>query len=582
MKYLTEEQIKKMIKLTENTITTYSPLVMMMDRYEEIYWMTQPAKLKDMPGTDPDDVKNTISSSGRNAVIGLKRIMDTAQVHVKVKDAKNNDKIEEALLKILKVSGEFKQAGVEKDLNLSTALFGPAALSVESMDDLIISQQKKGEEPNEYVMMQLELIRKKTPFLLYARNVKQSFPIWGAYGMVGHVSKYTIRGSELRDRWGVEAEDNKDYIIKDTFHYENRLTVAEGITKPLMAQEWVTRDDKGKIIGSISIPVFVRYAGGTSLFHEPEKQIQPLLYAMAKGEWDLRDTLYWTYLFTAIYRQGLPGKTLLIDPEYADQVIKVNYHDGIKTVVAKGQFSDLSVIDKDVLQLRGLMDEQDARNTIQPQTLGANTQGVTFSQFAIANKAGLIPAQDPKDALEGVYRDAFTHILERIKHEGITHDLLSAADIPDNIELEVTIEPDLAQDDLRNAQVASQLRNGNSNISDEWINTNILKISNSKEMRKQKDKEDIHKAIIQQIIQNPEIMQKYVMAALGEKPQPPQNTGGGMHTMPDGTQMPNEAMPQGEPTPEQMQAMAQAQAQGGAGMEGMPQTDAMIPPAERT
>lgn len=568
-KYLTDDQIRQMTKLTDDTVSQYGALVTMMERYEEIYWMTQNAKLKDLPGTDPNDVKNTISSAGRDAVIGLKRIMDTAKVHVKVKDAKDNDKIEAALLKMLKVSGEFKQASVEKDVNLSTALFGPAALSVEAVDDLIIAQTKDGKQ-NEYVMQQLDLIKRKTPFLIHARNVKQSFPIWGAYGMVGHVSKYTIKGPEVRDRWGVEAEDNKDYVIKDTFHYEKRLTVAEGISEPLMACEWVTRGEDGKIIGSISIPVFVRYAGGTSLFHEPEKQMQPLLYAMAKGEWDLRDTLYWTYLFTSIYRQGLPGKTLLIDPEAGDQTIKVNYQDGIKTIVAKGQFADMSVIDKDVLQLRGLMDEQNARNTLQPQTLGANTQGVTFSQFALASKAGMIPAQDPKDAMEAVYRDAFTHILERIKHEGIVNELLEASDIPDQIEMEVSIEPDLAQDDLRNAQVASQLRNGNSNISDEWINTNILKIANSKEMRKQKDKEDIHNAIIQSIVQNPEIMNKYVMAALGEKQNPPVASA----TSP---QMGGEV----QPTPEEMQAMAMAQAQGGAGMEAMPKTDAMILPEER-
>lgn len=574
MKQLTEDQIKQMDKLATDTISNYGALITMQERYEEIYFMTRKAGMKEIPNKDPNDIKHTISSTGRNAVIGMTRIMGTAKVHVKVKDAKDPDKIEAALLKMLKVSGEFKQAAVEKDVDLSLALFGPASLVVEGMDDLLITQTNDDGTPkNEYVMQQLERIKQKTPFLIRAMNAKQSFPIWGAYGMVGHVWRYKIKGSELRDRWGVEADDSKDYEITDTFHYEKRLTRADTIKEPLMAAEWVTRDKKGKMIGSISIPIFTRYSGGSTLFNEPEKQMQPLLYALAMGEWDKRETLFWTYVFTALYQQGLPGKTLLIDPENATQTIDVNYQDGIKTVVAKGQFADMSVIDRDVMQIKGLMDEQAAVNTIQPQTLGANTQGVTFSQFAIANKAGLIPAQNPKEAEEALYRDAFTHILERIKHEGIDNELLSPNDIPEKIELEVVIEPDLTQDDLRNAQIAAQLRGANSNVSDEWINTNILHIANSHEMRKQKDKEDIHKAIIGKIVQDPNVLQKYVMAALGEKPQQKvqgQNAEGGGQ--------------QGQPTPEQMQAMAAEQAQagqGGPGMEGQPQTDAMIPPEMR-
>lgn len=569
---LTEEQIKALDTLTTNTIANFGTLMNMQERYEEIYFMTRRESLKGLPNKDQDDIKETISSSGRDAVIGLKRIMDTAKVHVKVTNAKDSDKIEEALLKMLKFSGRSRQASVEKDANLSTALFGPATLVVERVDDLIETQSKT--KPNEYVQAQLEMIKKRTPFLIRTLNAKQSFPIWGAYGMVGHVWRYTLKGSELRDRWGVEVDDTNNYVVTDTFHYEQRLIRAEGIKDPLMACEWVTRDENtGKIIGNISLPIFTRYAGGSSLFHEPEKQMQPLLYAMAKGEWDKRQNLFWTYLFTSLYSQGLPGPIILIDPENANQDIRVNYQDGIRTIVAKGQIADPQVIDGDVIQIKRLMDEQTALDTIQPQTLGSNTQGVTFSQFAIANKAGLMPAQDPKEALEAVYRDAFTHILERIKHEGIVNDLLSPTDIPEDIDLEVTIEPDMQQDDLRNAQIAAQLRNANLNISDEWINTNVMHISNSKEMRKQKDKEDLHKAMIQAIVQDPNILKEYAMQALGRTQPPEQPAEASQDAMqPD-------AQPTDQMTPEMMQAMQQAQ-QGQAGMAGgeqPPKTDAMIP-----
>lgn len=557
---LSAKEINELKTRGEQVIASYSARNTMLERYEEIYFMNKQPKVR-AGGVDDKDWKITISSSGRDAVIGMKRILDTANIQIKVCDyegqkAGDSDKIERALKAILKTSGEYRQSRVEKDTNLSAALYGPVTLGVESVDEILSTVK----EP--FVKGQLAEIRKRSPFILRAINAKESFPEWGDYGMVGHVWRYTVKGSVMRERYGdvgaLRVDDNTNYVVKDYFHYGKRLVWCDSLV--LFAGEWVGDG------GVTNIPIFSRYAGGTSLFHEAEKQSQPLLYAKAKGDWDLREDLFWTYVFTAIYRQGLPGPTFVKDPEDTSD-INISYEKGVRVITARGKLENPRVIDGDVMSLKAFMDEQSAQQTIQPQTLGANTGGVTFSQFAMASRAGLIPSQDPKEAQEQVYKDAFSHILQRVKNEGIDHPLFADVEIPDSFDLVVTLEPDLAQDDLRNASIVAQLKNSNANISDEWLNTNLLKISDSRAMFRQKTTEDFKKAVAASLMSNPQIMQEAIGAIMGQAARPPSQPppiskneigGGGsmesngmvdaqgMGTPPTGTQMPSPSQPMEE------------------------------------
>jgi hypothetical protein len=250
---------------------------------------------------------------------------------------------------------------------------------------------------------------------------------------------------------------------------------------------------------------------------------------------------------------------LLIQDPDDDTNTEMEFSKGIRRIRMRGKLEDPQVIDGDVLKVIDIVRGQAATQMIQPQTLGQNTSGVTFSQFALASKAGLIPAIDPKESQEALYRDAFTHILERIKYESIENELIQPSDIPDKIKVIVKIEPDLEQDDLRNSQVAQGLLNAGANVSKKWINTNVLKIADNTAMSREKKLEQLEDAVFANILNDPNILSEYVMAALGKKPTPPETT-------PTPT-MTNPNDPSGE-LPMQ-------------GMEQMPKTDSMVLPEER-
>jgi hypothetical protein len=577
---LTQQDIQDLRARRNGVKMQYGTRNNLFTRYEDIYFMRNTEQPKDA-GIDKNDWKITASPGGRDKVTGLKRILDTAEIHIKVKDKQSpggkhtsSDAIEAGLKQMLKVSGEYRAARAERDTNLAAILYGPVVMSVNSVDDLITAKAnyKDGSAATKFIVNQLETIRRRTPFLIDVINSKESYPVWGKYGLVGHLQEYIIRGSEIIEEWGCDPSKFKpdiDYTIQDFFYYNKRLVESTGTT--LFAGEWLTDYE-----GVTSIPIFVRYAGGSTLFHKPEEQLQSFLYSYAKGEWDLRENLFWTYLFTAIYSQGLPGPTLLRDPDDSSD-IKIDYRGGVKIITAKGKLENVQVVDADVMQLKALMDDQGGRSTIQEQTIGGASDAATFSSYVMQVNAGKLPAIDPTEAQEQCYRDLFLHILQRIKVEGIENDLIDPADIPDDIELEVTMEPDLQQDDLRNAQIVAQLKTAGANISDEWYNANILKIPDSNTMFQQKAKEDIKKAMLSNMLQNPQLLGQFLAAAMPSQPpqQPPAQPGQppqgqqippGYHQMEDGSVMPDAEM-QGQP--------------GQPNMEGMPMTDAMQQPMER-
>lgn len=574
---LTQEEIKELRGLRNGLKSAFGTRNTYFDRYEEIFFMKGTEKPKSA-GVDDKDWKVTVSPGGRDRVTGLKRILDTSEIHIKVKDKKakdgkhiNSDSIEAGLKEMLRISGEYKQARIERDTNLSAILYGPVVLSVDRVDDLIAARSKY-EGTNaaaRFVMKQLELIGQRTPFLIDTINARESYPEWGRYGLVGHLQEYLLRGSEIKERWPCDPsqyKDNTEYWITDYFHYDMRL-VEQG-SNTLFADRWI---QPGEAV--TNIPIFVRYSGGSTLFSKPEDQLNSFLYAYMKGEWDKRENLFWTYVFTAIYQQGLPGPTILRDPDDTSD-ITVDYRGGVKIITARGKLEKTQVIDGDVLQLKALMEDQTGRSTIQEQTIGGAAEATTFSAYVMSMNAGKLPAIDPTEAQEQCYKDLFTHILQRIKAEGIENDLIKPEDIPDDVELDVTMEPDLQQDDLRNSQIVAQLKNSGANVSNAWLNTNLLKIPDSDAMFREKTKEDLRAAVVAAIIQDPNTMKELIAAAMGTPPQPPQqpptqpSAGGPVPPeMQQGMVDPNQMMAEGIP-PEMM-------------AEAMPMTDAQPMPGER-
>ena len=115
-------------------------------------------------------------------------------------------------------------------------------------------------------------------------------------------------------------------------------------------------------------------------------------------------------------------------------------------------------------------------------------------------------------------------------------------------------------------------------MSDEWKHENLLQIGDSKAMMKQVMREQLLKTMVAAMSNDPNIMGQMIQRIMGQGQPPQVGAGEQPPPGPEGEPTPEQLamMQQGQPTPEQMAMMAQA-----GGMEQMPQTGPMIPPAER-
>lgn len=541
----------------EDVVTSYSKRDSdLFARYREMYFMTDENKRPQDSTVDPRDWAITISPASRNEVTGMVRLLDTSEIHIAVTEegekAHNGNMIERALKTMLRVSGEYRRSRIESDAALSAVLYGPVVLYADS-----VAEMKSVAGKNPYKARQVEEIEKKTPFLIRSINPEQSYPEWGDYGMVSHVWKYSVNGSALKDRWNVEAKADKIYTVYDVYDCENRLVYCDEIRGVIYA----------KPHGFGSVPIVSRYAGGSSLFAKPEEQLGSFLYAKAKSRLDKRENAMLTAIATAINTRGLLGPLFAVDPENT-QDINVNFTGGIRYILAKAQQLDDRVIDPVVFQWRQMLKELSGESTIHEQTLGAVTNSGTFSGLAMLSSAGKLPLVDSQRAIEMAFRDIFLNILHRIKADGIDNSLIPPSEIPNDIDITVTLEPNLPQDKLRNSQVAQSLGDL---VSDEWKHTNLLQVPDSDAMRRQVTKEILLKAIIGGIVQDKNIMQQMIGTVLGtsQNGKPPE-MGTSQNGIPSDVGAGMGEMGAAGMSPADM-----------TGMEQMPQQDPMMMPQER-
>ncbi len=551
---LPRETIDEIKQRAKTLVSSRGELDKQYVRYREIFFMENMEKPKDQT-VDKGDWALTPSPSGRNEVTGMKRLLDTSDMNVKIFDngiaSRESDNIEKGLKRILDVSGEGKDARVESDAMLSAVLYGPVILSADSLTDMLAVKDIPKHKAN-----YLTKVSKRSPFLIRAINPEESY-IERDEGMITmHVWKYKLLGSKLKSRWGVsKATASTEYTIWDVFTPEYHIVWADGISEDLIA---VGHDLN-------CVPVASGTAGGTELFHKPEERINSFLYAKAKANLDKRENMVLTAIMTQIKRKGLLGPHFWIDPDNAPEEITVTYENGMTFSRGKVTATNDKIIDPIVMQVKGLLDELSGESTIRGAAMGENAQGVgTFSGLAMLSSAGKLPMIDSQRALQSAFRDIFLHILYRIKTEGIPNTLIQPNDIPENIDIEVTFNPKLPQDSLRNAQVASSLGD---KVSDEWIHENLLQISDTPAMQKQIAKEQIKKAMLAKIAEDPQVMGMLMQAVIGAPQQPTQ-------TPPTAPPAPAETPADGM-TPEQAALMSQGN------MEQMPKTDPMIPMQER-
>lgn len=561
---LSQEEFQRIKTRAQEIINKQHKVKSMYEDLADMYWISETDESGNLTNSsrtirynqsafDDNDIRLTATTSSRDRVVGLHRMLRTSKPRFSV-ECKNKtyaDRIEEALDDWWDASNEYKRATLESELALSGILFSDENLSVVAVDDLLAGDNVKPVRKH-----RLEELRRKTPIRFDVDSPLVAYPVMGDLGKGEHLTKKEITGRQLKSEWGVvDAKDDQTYYLYDYWDLEFVCT-------------WFDQDGTGNSKGMdylrggehglFDIPIFTTTTDGTDLFFEEERKRQPFLYAVWKSGLHKREDEMLTALFTSMFARGM-GPLVVLDksaPGYDVTEIETFYQGLTRIMAAPGkpQMVDDKAFDANLLQLANLTQTLGERATIASQTLGENIEpGVPYSGFALASQNGRIPLIPIQEATEKVIHDACMYALRYFKETGMEWEGLKGSEILDDFELTVSLEVDLPQDKVRTAQFLSQLKQAGVPLSNEWIH-NELQIKDSNQMTHDVMAEMAEQAAYQQNM--PQLIQALSgmfqqMQQQGGPPQPgpqegayPQAPGG-----PEMVQAGGEVAPATEPMP---------------------------------
>jgi len=507
-------------------------------------------------------IKKTMSPSAHNAAIGAIRLLTATSPQVSVPYDQNDDaakgasdKIEVAARAMWDGSGRVVSKPQHYEAATSAILFGEICGSVTKTSELVkyAEQAKLRGSIN-----RMRAVARKTPYLFKFMDPSKCYPDFDRFGLARIVTRLRTTWGEVLDSWGSLAEDamgpltdrNQMVTVCDYYDWERRAVWVEEGREILLEEHELE-----------FIPYVATVTDGSFLFDydKPELQRIPLLYSFLKSGLWYRENLSLTTIYSLVYALGSspllvrktnrPGEPMIIDRSIPGGVVDLGMDEQLSPFAEK-------IIDQSLLTSLDLARGIGQASTIQPQALGAPPQTAQpFSSISLLAQAGRLPLVAHKEMMGQAIGDMMVMAMQWLKNDkdrGLKFYKadrssidLSADDIPDDMVINVSIEPDLPQDRLQAANVALMLVNGQL-ATRGWVRENILNIGQSGQMDRDVWMERRLDVEFQRLIElmKAEDQMKVQQAVQAAGSNPPQ---GGGPTMPGNGQAPG---PEGYVTPE--------------------------------
>jgi hypothetical protein len=460
----------------------------MFQEMEDMYLL----KADDLP--TEDWIKETLSPDPRNSLLGATRLLCAADPTFSVPANSNvtavkktSSKIERFCAAVHSAICELSGRPYHYDASLSGLLYGELVLTVTLTSDLVANATSPAAK------QQAEDASAKTPFLIDVINPTMCYPEYGPLGLRRFFSKQELIVGDVRDRWGEDQlqgrEDDEKVNYCDYWDLTTHCTWVESEDVPLL------QPTEHKLP---FIPVVCAITEGSMLFYrEGQQQRQPFLYTdWRSGLWNRKNlalTLMYSLSFAIganplwLYRRNNPAKTA---PE-------VDFSTpGHRVIIDTGEdYMPLArqIIDPSISAGLEIAERKSEESTIYRQTLGEPLgSNAPFSMVALLSQAGRLPLTSYQRMISWAIGKAFKIGLVMSKtisggklkaqgSKGLTE--LTAADIPDQFNLEAKLDISMPQDDRQMVAVAMQATQGQKPlVSKRYARETWLKIGQSDDM----------------------------------------------------------------------------------------------------
>lgn len=465
------------------------------DEYLKMYLMEFDAEGSHF---EDDTVKNTPSPSARNKVVNAMRLMISQDPVFDVKSQGWDETKEEVIEK--NISRWWDQAGraakrpLHYDMVLSSLLFDEMHTAITVMDDY--KKYNKNDR-------RAERISKMTPILFQSWSPRCGYPEFDELGLCTYYR-------ETKVRWSWVAQKYKD-LLSDT--YVNKKTTDNVALKVFYDLThyaiWINDEDPFvcEEHGLPCIPIDVTLTNGTNLFEKEEDKRQPLLFAIKRSRLWERESLLYTVLYSLLFTIGVtPTYVYKTDTEDDLNYIReggFNYlmmrkGDSFEPINTKG------ILPPEVQQMTEMTGELIDSSTMYNTAFGEKNNGSqTFSETSLLQQAARLPLIGTQRLGGFGISSTIEMALAMMKEKGLSFNSngieLKASEIPDDIEIKAKLDVILPQEKLQMVNIGLNMQK--LGMPDEWIQNNLMGITNTKELKKLFVKQQAEASMIQYKIQ---------------------------------------------------------------------------------
>ena len=452
------------------------------DEYEKMYLMDFHAENSEF--SDQDIMKLTPSPSARNKVLNACRLMMSQEpvfdINAHGYDQGKIEAIEKSISRWWDQSGRAIKRPLHYDMILSALLYDEMHTSITIMDDYKAYNKKD---------RRAERVSRITPILFQSWNPREGYPEFDELGLCGYYR-------ETKVRWSYVAQKYKE-LLKDNYSYFNKKSTDNVALKLWYDLEhyaiWINDDDPlvCEEHNLPCIPIDVTLVNGSSFFEKEEDRRQPLLFSLNRSHLWERESLLYTVLYSLLFTMGVtPTFVYKTDTENdlnLQQDGAISYY-----VMRKGDTLDpldsKGMLPPEVQRLSeitgGLIDESTMYSTAFGEK---NFNSQTFSETSLLQQAARLPLIGPQRLGGFGISSTIEMALMMLKERGISFDKngyqIKASEIPDDIEVKAKLDVILPQEKLQMVNIGLNMQK--LGIPDEYIQNNLMGITNTKELKRQ-------------------------------------------------------------------------------------------------
>lgn len=468
------------------------------DEYDKMYLMDFKAENSKFSGQDI--MKLTPSPSARNKVINACRLMMSQEPVFDISaagvDQGKIETIEKSISRWWEQAGRAARRPLHYDMILSAMLYDEMHTAITIMDDYKVYNKDD---------KRAQRVSKITPILFQSWNPREGYPEFDELGLCAYYRETKVRWSYVAQKYKTVLEENWNYVNRkstdsvalkifyDLTHYA--IWIDNG--DPLVCEEHQLP----------CIPIDVTLVNGSNFFEKEEDRRQPLLFSIMRSHLWERESLLYTVLYSLLFTLGVSPtyvyKTdtednLQMEHDGAISYYKLRKGDTLDTMDGKG------ILPPEVQRLSEITGDLIDESTMYSTAFGEkNGSSQTFSETSLLQQAARLPLIGPQRLGGFGISSTIEMALMMMKERKINFDkngyTIKASEIPDNIEVKAKLDVILPQEKLQMVNVGLNMQK--LGMPDEYIQSNLLGITNTNEIKKQYVKQQAMNSLIEYKLQ---------------------------------------------------------------------------------